>query len=93
MASYMLLKSKDGLVHHGAVVLYDDGELDAFGEYEDMVFTPDGDLTTVGKKLQSGVPMGAYSRWSHLSKLALEMKSNVSDDDVEFLGTLKYVKS
>lgn len=92
MASYMLLKSKNDTLNYGAIILYDDGELDAFGEYEDMVFTPDGDLTDVGEKIKNGVPMRAYSRWSHLSKLALEIKTDVTDDDVEFLEKLEYVK-
>lgn len=92
MASYMLLKSKDDSLYYGAVILYDDGELDAFGKYEDMIFTPDGDLTSVGQKIKNGVPMRAYSQWSHLSKLQLVTKSNLQDDDVEFLEDLDYVK-
>lgn len=90
MAEYILHGTKDPDVFYGAVVTYDDGDIDGFGRYEYLIRRPDGELTDLAKNILAGRDdIRGYLHRSAYSEFPL-IRRRVPDGDAEFLERLKF---
>lgn len=91
MAKYVLHSTLTPGVFYGAIVVYDDGEVEGFGEYERVIENEDGELTPAGEAIASGrAPIRAYLHVGTYSTEEL-IKGEGSDDEVDFIEDLVYV--
>lgn len=90
MAEYILHGTQNPDIFYGAVVIYDDGDIDGFGRYEYLIRRPDGTVTELAQNILAGLDdIRGYLHRSAYSETPL-IRKQVPDDEAEFLENLTY---